>query len=492
VPEVVTKHPGFFGTLSTVGLKVVGAQVEDTFEPHQRRFNLLETVTFMSGPEGHILGYDVPPLGCEVMREEMMSKMSICVNNRVEGLSEDVCYGAREKLDGVEVVVFRVKYEYSDAYYLWDEGCIVQVNASQPFQAEKIDGVYYVLSPIDEAREFFFSGTSGETYEFLIHRWKSFTKSLYLQAKEGVIFNVNFREYKVNKIMSFTYRVEKECAFDSTKKMSFSVPHVDDGCWDMAFESDISVTVRKEKYKWVGAYKGELVYLIKKRPDRVYPDSHQIVCVARDKAVRYDKIMNYQLFVMQKNDVRGLALYFRDSQGRREDLGDNSYIKVFVGPEDFKDEVVVIGDTSCDIDLSVNKIVGRDFASSVQERVYFANTVERLLVVQMIVPRRRKEYMSWGDMFVAFYKYSLRYRTKRGKNFVEYSAEFDETSFFKFCVDRYVYLKDGMAYDLCMYKVLMQKGFVDNVFRKRLYVSRVRRKNGVCYAYRQFYVWFDK
>jgi len=101
LPDVVTKHIGFFATLAQAGLKPVGMEISDRdFEPHQRRFNLLQDVTFMVGPGGNIKSFSVPQLGCEFLTTDMYKNMSYFDGQKVVGNSVDVCYGIREKLDG--------------------------------------------------------------------------------------------------------------------------------------------------------------------------------------------------------------------------------------------------------------------------------------------------------------------------------------------------------------------------------------------------------
>jgi len=104
---------------------------------------------------------------------------------------------------------------------------------------------------------------------------------------------------------------------------------------------------------------------------------------------------------------------------------------------------------------------------------------------------KKKDYVSWSDVFLMFYEFMLKHHVSTRKRLIRYSDEFDETAFFRFSCDRYYYLKDGMAYELCLYKKLMASGFTTNVYKKKLVVSRHRRKDGNCFVYRQFYIWFD-
>lgn len=338
----------------------------------------------------------------------------------------------------------------------------------------------------------------GESYEFIVHQWKSYTRSLYDQAEEGLVFNVNFREYKVNKILSFTYRVENGKAYDSTKKLIIPVA-LEDGCYDLAFMTDVSSKC-KQRLDRVGVYNGEHVVLIKRRYDRVYPDSHQVISVARQKAVRYDKLMCYQIF-REDGFVSPVPLAFRDSEQKDDYEVCPPLVQLFVGREETIDVEVKAKQTLIkfdsrdfirDRDFCQDKVVGKDFSTSIQERTYFQNSVDRLIVSQIIVPKKKvKSYISWGDCFFSFYRYMLRYSVVCSGRKVYYSPEFDETSFFKFCVDRYLYLKDGMAYDLCLLKGLLNYGYVESVARKRLFISRARRKKGFCFSYRQFYVWYE-
>lgn len=492
VPEVVTRHPDFFSALSLIDLNVVGNKTLARFCPHQRRFNLLDTVMFMTGPGGHILGFDVPPLGCEFMRESMIKNMSMYNGDKVIGDSEDVCYGVREKIDGTEAVVFRVRYETTEEFYLWDSDRIMQVKASQPFHAEKVGDRYYILSPI--CGTFVFSTINDSPMNYVIHDFKTFHRHLYDNSREGLVFNINFREYKVCRQMSFTFKVEKNVAMDSTKKMVFAVTDLKDGCYDFVFERDRFET-RSLRYNGlpevnikIGEYKGEDLYFLKRRDDRIYGDSFQHIEVTREKCVTYGKIVNYLSFETRSEVLIGIPMYFRDSTGVEVEYDEKSLPVIMA-----RDRECISSDTFVGKHMLIPKFIGKDFDNFIQERTYFANINETLLVAQFVVPKKKdKNYVSWSDCFLAFHKYCLIHRQKVKNRLIQYSNEFDETDFFRFCVDRCLYLKDGMAYDLCMYKVMMQKGFRESVHGKTLYVSKVRRKQGRSYAYRQFFVWFDR
>jgi len=501
VPEIVTRHPGFYKALATVDLRVVGSNLSPGFEPHQRRFNLLDDVTFMVGKEGHLLGFDVPPLGCEFMREDMYNRMSMCVDGMVRGNSVDVCYGARPKLDGYESVCFRVKYEHTDSYVLWDDVSVRLVKASQPFHAEKVGGIYYILSPI--IGTFSLTELDGTAIMWMSHDWSYYSRTLYETCEEGIVFNVNFREYKVVKVMSFTYKVDSGFAYDSTTKLSFQVD-LPNGCWDLALDCDISKTV-KNGYKRVGMCGAHVVYMIKKRLDRIYGDSHQQISVSRDKCIRYDSLLFGQVLERDNVLMDDAVMSFRLVTDDKIVVGDieesttlpewDPKVKNISNLKDVKYARVKDGDIVYDVmrkhDMAADIVVGDNCPTVVSERAYFQNSREMLLVASFIVQKKKeKNYVSWGDCFLRFRESMLLYSVSvRGRQ-IRYSGEFGLSAFFKYCIDRYLYLKDGMAYNLCLHKKLLASGFTMNVYRKKLIVSKTRRKDGQCFSYRQFYVWY--
>jgi len=280
VPEVVSRNSDFFSALLQVGIRVVGAELYQVKSPHQRRFHLLEDVTFLVGKYGNIKSVDVPSLDCDFMHKGMFAQLSYFDGQSVIGNTEDVCYGAREKLDGVDVVVFRVNYAHESRYYMWEGVDIREVSTIAPFHAEKVGDTYYILNDVVGTVEApFYFKVSGQNLDYAFHSWQVLSNPLIDLSKEGIVLNVNMREYKVVRELTFTLKVEDGVAYDSKKLMKYELRGVNKWLPDALYDfvlSDLGIE-----------------RMVRIRKDRVYPDSSQQILVTRDKALAYNDLKNY-------------------------------------------------------------------------------------------------------------------------------------------------------------------------------------------------------
>jgi hypothetical protein len=224
VPEKVTANKGFFSALAMADIKVIGADLVPKFEPHQRRFNLLEEVVLCTSPNGIIEKVEVPDMMCDFLPKDIYKDMSVFNGMAVSGDGASVCTAARDKLDGVECVVFGTVTNKGTFYYLWDDKSIKEVEANQPFVCEKIGDEYIVLSVVSDD---FWSGVTDK-----VHKWSYLSKDMLDSSKEGVVLMVHDREYKVVREKTFTLQVKNKEALDSTGKSFIVGIDCPDGLYD--------------------------------------------------------------------------------------------------------------------------------------------------------------------------------------------------------------------------------------------------------------------
>jgi hypothetical protein len=353
------------------------------------------------------------------------------------------------------------------------------MDASEPFHAELVGGIFNILSPVSSA--FFCSyQRSLQTFRYEISKWLDLTSQLLMTAQEGIVLNINFREYKVVRILSFTYRVVNGIAIDSTSKLFFPVK-LKDGMYDLAAGCDFSESVDKKNYQEVGSYNKEIIYLIKLRCDRIYPDSAQQISSVQIKSIRYDTLLRKLLVANVSSEIQNPQLYFRDSicKGKGQD------VKGFLFDHfdnDWKSDILhrAMGDKS---------ILNFPFANSIEERVYFYNVYNYLLVSDFIVKKkRRKEYTSRGDVFTLFREATLRTMVPMNDGYIRYGS-FQLNSFNNFVLRHSWYIRDNLAHDLRLYKRLPHEGTWLYRGVGKLHISKKRPKE-ISYRYRGFFVWF--
>jgi len=481
VPETVSKHPGFFSALATIGVSAVGSFVVPKFEPHQRRFHFLQDVDYCCYQNRFIRGFKVPPLGCEILRKDMYENLSFAVEHDVVGNTVDVCYGVREKIDGVEIVCFGLVFDNEVKYFIWDTDGIYAVDTNEPFQAERLGQDIIILSRVSS--EFYLRSTLGEDMDYKLHDWMPFDSNCADLVQEGLVFNINFREFKVSKIPTYTLKVIKGVASDSTNKYKLNIESTIDGCYDFAFEEDISESI--DRTKLVSVANG--VYRIKRRLDKIYPDSHQYMQVSRAKALKFDDIYKFHTgFVGSNEPVPVMELNFRVSGSEIGMVEDDTILGSRVIQVQQVGSVCVAG-MKCVHDgcfMVDQKIMGRDFGSVVQERSYFSN-VYSINIVAMMVKRkmRERQYISWGDCFHIFRRLTLINVCQSGYT-IRFSNSFDQYSFYRFLVYHLLYLKDGMAYDLL--KVSKTMGPTDN----KILVFAKKKPKGDYKVFKRYYVYF--
>jgi len=364
-----------------------------------------------------------------------------------------------------------------------------QVNANCEFHAERVGDRYYVLSQHDIP---VCSEIGGEMLELVSHQWKEFTTTIVNDVVEGLVFNINFREYKVNKIMSFTYKIDGKYAMDSTLKHQLTLTmRMENGvCWDLALDTDMSETINRERFVVVGVTNlGHLVYRICQRNDRVYPDSYQQMEVARAKSVKFDDLLKFHVVEAGiGNSLDLLELSFRecvDVKDVPQELFPSLLGKRLVRDDD----VTYIGPDRLlkaiypKHALVDDMRVGYAFKDKLQERNYYQNVKKKMIVVNMIKPSSKiKEYVSWGDCFLAFRGNMFKYMSDRFGDSVVISKEFDQYEFQRFCLRHGLFLKDGICFSSVLLWQESFKGF--NVNDHVLVFTRRRPRQGPTWGYR--------
>lgn len=531
LPDVVTRNKGFFGALAQIGVYAIGPKIDPVREPHQRRFNLLNDVTFMYGPYGNIQTFLVPQLGCEFLSTDIYSKLSFFDGTKVTGNTVDVCYGMREKLDGEEVVIFGIQYATITKYYKWEGTGLMEVVANQPFHAEKVGSTYHVLTEVT-APFLFESMDKIVTYDWR-YLWHLPNSKIIKDSVEGIVLNINFKEYKVVRELTFTYKLEQDYIVDGKgqRQFMYKTPSgnvsIVDGFYDMVIHDRSQICTR----------------VVKRRDDRVYPDSAQHIAVTREKSISYERLLRLQVLPEEDKIVSSLysMFYFRqDLEVPYETVDVTTSVEELLGsmgemikdiPTAVEQKVIRIVELAsnymttdkvvCHVepichqdDVSFNarnfvvpteKITWSDLENMVvtKEVVGAGDTVHdrneernlsrgKLIIANFIGPRRkRKEYLSWSDAFCIFRSMRLKYDKilEWKENTVRIRCVSDSVSYGTFnawCATNGIYLKDGFAYVLSMDQKQLRLGLDPNDMCNVLRISKRRKENRV--PYRGYYL----
>jgi len=261
-PEVITNNMDFFESLKIVGITHVMHRIQPAFHPHNRRFHLLDGL-LMRGTHLPIVKFLVPELGAQVLHTSMANMTMTYDNGTIVGSGNHLAFRAREKLDGVECVVFGVEFSTCTIFYMWDVDNLYVVNATGPAVFERVGGDLYMLSDIKDYQI---------NIPYKKHCWQNLSQDLVNNADEGVIIGIDFDEYKVVRDPTVTLKIVDNKAFSSTNDMVLDFVDEKDGLYDVSVESG---------------------KVIKLRPDRVHPDSGQVIDVIKRCALKYEDIDKY-------------------------------------------------------------------------------------------------------------------------------------------------------------------------------------------------------
>jgi hypothetical protein len=286
-PEVVMRNQSFFAALAIVGIKPVGARIEGYYSPHQRRFNLLGQTVAMYGAHGAIASFKVPELGAYHLHHTIAKDSMTYTGDIVVGKGNHIAIRAREKLDGVEVVVFGVEYTSGLVqYFMWDEASIYPIRSSQPCRFEKIKSEYYLLSDVPP--------NFVVDLKYKTHEWEILSEELVMVAKEGIILDMDTVQYKIPATLTYTVEVKDNVAVNSRGQKVCDIG-IEDGLYDVSVE------------------KNEIV---KKRDDRVYADSPDQIDVIKRCAMGLSDVKKYFYLSKERKKYFGIMMKL----GKNDDL----------------------------------------------------------------------------------------------------------------------------------------------------------------------------
>jgi len=299
LPEVISRNMDFFSALAIVGINPIGPSIIPVYAPHQRRFQALAGVA-MRGPGGFIKGFKIPEIGANHLHKDACKNLMTATAEGVLGKGPNLLIRAREKKDGVEVIVFGVEYAEYTRYYMWDIANVWAIEATEPCRFERVDGKYYLLSDVSDDFEV------GVLYED--NPWEFISSDLIDSSKEGIIVDIDTVQYKVPREPSVTLKVENGIAMDSGGKTIHAVATVDNGCYDFSVNTMLP---------------------IKPRLDRVYADSAQQVEIIRRCAISLKELV---LFVPVPR-LRRLYKPFKIKLGSMDNFAESLNInKAVVAP----------------------------------------------------------------------------------------------------------------------------------------------------------------
>jgi len=258
--DAIVKNSDFFGALRSVGIYPYGMKMDIVPAPHNRRFNLLSKDIMFMGNRGCIIGFRVPELGAHHLHRRVAMDSFVLQEENIVGKGNHMIVRAREKLDGIECVVFSVVYPDMEIYYLWEGNTIRQIRSSHVCVYEKVGDKFFLLSDVPP--------TFSTEIRYSLHPWRTLDMKLMNECKEGIIVDCDLEQYKVPRDLTVTVKVCGDVYLDAhDKPLSLS--------FDQKSKDQTTSLV---DVKLDGSF-------VKCRPDRAYADSAQQIDVITNCAI---------------------------------------------------------------------------------------------------------------------------------------------------------------------------------------------------------------
>jgi len=233
--------------LASVGIVSDSYHSEPRFSPHNRDFFLMPTSGEFSYEDETIETFNFPTVGAEKFSKNYFQSVGVSTQSGVlaTGVYTDIIDSAREKKDGVEIVVYTIgtrKGRYS--FYWSDIEHYKMDKVVDPGHFEKVGDILYFLSGDNSL--------GGER-----HYWEFLSQGLIdrVRSKEGIIVRMSGKEYRIPWKHSATFLVRDGVACDFSRSIEFKVT-CDSGLHDFHYNG--------ENKRWE---------YFKSRPDKVRADN---------------------------------------------------------------------------------------------------------------------------------------------------------------------------------------------------------------------------
>lgn len=232
----------FLEALATMDITADNVEIVPEKHPHNRDFSIVAEVGAFRFEGELVQEWDIPDMGALRFPKEKLSKVSVLTENGIVGLASnsEVIEACREKLDGVEGVVFGVSTEMKTQYFSWFESSLSPCDCKFSGHYEKVGEEVFFLSGSNElgARD---------------HRWELLNSNFCEQVKEGLIIKISGLEYRVPREKNSTFEVRDGLVRDA-----------DGEIWG---ESELPPAFYDFSFK-----EGSLGTMLKPRPDKYRAD----------------------------------------------------------------------------------------------------------------------------------------------------------------------------------------------------------------------------
>jgi len=218
------------------------------FFPHNRDFFLIPSMGEFAFEGETIEEFYFPAIGAEKFSKASFQSIGVASESGIlaTGNYTDVIDAAREKLDGEEVVVYKIRTRSKIASFCWSSDSHYRLpEVCDPGHFECVSGEMFFLSGCNSLK--------GKE-----HRWEYLSLGLIdrVRQKEGLIVRMSGKEYRLPWNHTATLQVVNRVARDNNSVININC-ELSDGLYDFVYDSGIA--------KWFPG---------KRRKDKVRPDAN--------------------------------------------------------------------------------------------------------------------------------------------------------------------------------------------------------------------------
>jgi len=263
LPLEVDSTKGFISALANVGVIPDDVKVVPREGPHNRDFSVLETVGVCRYEDEVIEAWDCPDMGAVRVTKDMLSSISVLTDAGVVGpkQAQFVIECAREKLDGIEGVVFGIKTQTKTQYFSWFGRDLRKDDSTSVGHYERVGEIEYCLSGINARSA-------------IPHEWSLLTSQLCQNVKEGIILLIGGVEYRVPRIHTATFQVIDSCVKDLEGDV-WGLVELPDGLYDFRVDDE-------------GFHE-----MVKSRCDKYRPDSQHSIKIMLKRSVNMEQFLKW-------------------------------------------------------------------------------------------------------------------------------------------------------------------------------------------------------
>jgi len=215
-------------SLASVGIVSDVYSVKPEFYPHGREIYLMPNLGEFSYRGETIEDFFFPTVGAEKFGKGTFQSIGVATREGVisNGVYTDIIDSAREKKDGEEVIVYKIRTKSYECSFKWSSCEHVALTCvADPGHYELVGDIL-----------FFLSGTNSLNGRR--HEWEYLSEALINVVKEGegLIVRMSGKEYRLPWQHSATFSVVNKCASDLSGSLSFSCD-LEDGLYDFLYSA---------------------------------------------------------------------------------------------------------------------------------------------------------------------------------------------------------------------------------------------------------------